>query len=78
VIVMTLARVGGAAGPDTECVATIVARANGRAVFGAGGVRHGADIGALQTAGAAGVLVATALHTGALAHAELTEFVQSE
>lgn len=78
VIVMTLARVGGAAGPDTERVATIVARANGRAVFGAGGVRHGADIGALQTAGAAGVLVATALHTGALARAELTEFVQSE
>ena len=66
VIVMTLARVGAAAGPDMDRVAGIVARAQGRQVFGAGGVRDYADIGALATAGAAGVLVATALHTGAL------------
>ena len=66
VIVMTLARVGGAAGPDIERLAGIVARAQGRAVIGAGGVRDKADLEALRTAGAAGVLVATALHTGAL------------
>lgn len=74
VIVMTLVRVGAAAGPDTERVAAIVAGAAGRAVFGAGGVRHGADIGALKSAGAAGVLVATALHNGALTGVELREF----
>ena len=76
VIAMTLARVGGAAGPDTDRVAGIVAQAQGRQVFGAGGVRHNADIDALATAGAAGVLVATALHTGALPSAELRKFVQ--
>ena len=76
VIVMTLARVGAAAGPDIERVAAIVARANSRSVFGAGGVRHAADLGALETAAAAGVLVATALHTGALSRAELREFVR--
>jgi HisA/HisF family protein len=76
VIVMTLARVGGAAGPDTKRVADIVAQSQGRQVFGAGGVRHNADIEALATAGSAGVLVATALHTGALTSAELGKFAE--
>nr|WP_294523975.1 HisA/HisF-related TIM barrel protein [uncultured Rhodopila sp.] len=71
VIVMTLARVGGAAGPDTERVASIIARAGGRAVVGAGGVRDKADLSALQQAGASAVLVATALHTGALTAEDL-------
>lgn len=66
VIVMTLARVGAATGPDTQRVAAIVARAQGRAVFAAGGVRGSEDLHMLSHAGAAGVLVATALHTGAL------------
>jgi phosphoribosylformimino-5-aminoimidazole carboxamide ribotide isomerase len=74
VIVMTLARVGGAAGPDIDRVSDIIARAKGRQVFGAGGVRNKADLAALQAA--AGVLVATALHTGALTSAELSEFTQ--
>jgi phosphoribosylformimino-5-aminoimidazole carboxamide ribotide isomerase len=71
VIVMTLARVGVAGGPDIERVSGVVVRANGRAVFGAGGIRDGADLAALATAGAAGVLVATALHTGSLTEADL-------
>jgi phosphoribosylformimino-5-aminoimidazole carboxamide ribotide isomerase len=75
-IVMTLARVGAAGGPDTSRVAEIVARAEGRQVFGAGGVRDNADIGALESAGAAGVLVATALHTGALTGAQLMKIVR--
>jgi phosphoribosylformimino-5-aminoimidazole carboxamide ribotide isomerase len=66
VIVMTLGRVGVAGGPDLERVGEIVRRARGRAVFGAGGVRDGADVGRLAAVGAAGVLVATALHSGAL------------
>jgi phosphoribosylformimino-5-aminoimidazole carboxamide ribotide isomerase len=76
VIVMTLGRVGAAAGPDTDRVAGIVARADGRLVFGAGGVRHRGDITALETAGAAGVLVATALHTGALTSVDLAAFAR--
>jgi phosphoribosylformimino-5-aminoimidazole carboxamide ribotide isomerase len=66
VIVMTLARVGGAAGPDIDRIAGIAARAQGRGIVGAGGVRDKADLEALRGAGAIGVLVATALHTGAL------------
>ncbi len=71
VIVMTLARVGGGAGPDVERVAGILDRAGERAVFAAGGVRDGADLRALAELGAAGVLVASALHAGAIAVAEV-------
>ncbi len=76
VIVMTLARVGGAAGPDMDRVAGIVARAKGRAVFGAGGVRDKNDLRALNGSGVTGVLVATALHTGTLTGEELQMFAQ--
>ncbi len=62
VVVMTLARVGAAQGPDLARVAAIAARADGRAVYAAGGVRNMADLAALAGAGAAGALVATALH----------------
>jgi len=67
VIVMTLARVGGAQGPDVAQVARIKTRGGaGRAVYAAGGVRDRADLQALSAAGAAGALVATALHSGAI------------
>jgi phosphoribosylformimino-5-aminoimidazole carboxamide ribotide isomerase len=72
VIVMTLARVGVAGGPDIARVSGVVERASGREVFGAGGIRDGADLTDLATIGAAGVLVATALHTGALTEADLS------
>lgn len=77
VIVMTLARVGAAGGPDLGRIAEVVARAQGGEVFGAGGIRHSADLGALASTGAAGVLVATALHTGALTGPELRTFTGS-
>jgi len=70
-IVMTLARVGAEAGPDLERVRDIVARADGRAVYAAGGVRHRADLDALAACGATGVLAATALHAGALTAQDL-------
>ena len=66
VIVMTLARVGGGAGPDVERLAAIVATAGGRAIFAAGGLRDAGDLAVLEQAGAAGVLVASALHDGRL------------
>ncbi len=62
IVVMTLARVGSAAGPDVRRVAEIVGRSAGRSVYAAGGVRDRADVEALRDAGAAGVLVASALH----------------
>ena len=66
VVVMTLARVGAAQGPDLERVTRIVERAEGRAVYAAGGVRDTTDLEALRRVGAAGALVATALHGGGI------------
>jgi phosphoribosylformimino-5-aminoimidazole carboxamide ribotide isomerase len=71
VIVMTLARVGTAGGPDVERVANHVGRASASHIYGAGGVRNAGDLAALQSVGAAGALVATALHAGALSQADL-------
>jgi phosphoribosylformimino-5-aminoimidazole carboxamide ribotide isomerase len=73
VIVMTLARVGSAEGPDVQRIASIVGRAGGRRIYAAGGVRNRADIGALHAAGAAGVLIATALHAGTIKADDLEE-----
>lgn len=67
VIVMTLSRVGMGEGPDVARVRDLRVRAGKRHVFAAGGVRDAADIEDLNRAGAAGALVATALHNGALA-----------
>lgn len=66
VIAMTLAAVGAGAGPDVARVAALRQRAGGRAIYAAGGVRNMADLRALMTIGAAGALVASALHAGAL------------
>jgi phosphoribosylformimino-5-aminoimidazole carboxamide ribotide isomerase len=66
VIVMTLARVGAAAGPDLERLRAVRATAPDRAVYAAGGVRGVADIEALKAIGCAGVLLASALHDGRL------------
>lgn len=71
VVVMTLARVGGAAGPDFDRLAAIRARAGDRRVFAAGGVRGPDDLRALAAAGLAGVLVASALHDGRITAADL-------
>jgi phosphoribosylformimino-5-aminoimidazole carboxamide ribotide isomerase len=65
VIVTDLARIATARGPDIAQVARIRTR-SARAVFAAGGVRDRADLQALSAAGAAGALVATALHSGAI------------
>jgi phosphoribosylformimino-5-aminoimidazole carboxamide ribotide isomerase len=73
VIVMTLARVGAAEGPDLQWLSAIIARADGRRVYAAGGVRHLPDLEALRVAGAAGALVATALHAGTITAGDLIE-----
>jgi HisA/HisF family protein len=73
VIVMTLARVGAAEGPDLERVSDIAARAAARRVYAAGGVRGCDDLEALRDAGAAGALVATALHAGTITAGDLVE-----
>jgi HisA/HisF family protein len=71
VIVMTLARVGSGEGPDLDCLTEIVARAEGRAVYAAGGVRNADDLAAIQDTGAAGALIASALHAGTITAGDL-------
>jgi HisA/HisF family protein len=71
VIVMTLARVGSASGPDIYWLTTIKSRAAHRQVYAAGGVRDANDLASLAAAGIAGALVATSLHNGKLTGAQI-------
>lgn len=64
VVVMTLARVGGAAGPDLDRLRAVRALAPEKRVYAAGGVRGEADLQELKALGCAGVLLASALHDG--------------
>jgi phosphoribosylformimino-5-aminoimidazole carboxamide ribotide isomerase len=70
-IVLDLARVGSGEGPDVALIAELRARAPGVELLAGGGVRDAADLRALADAGAAGALVATALHSGAISASEL-------
>ncbi|MEM2904910.1 MAG: HisA/HisF-related TIM barrel protein [Candidatus Bathyarchaeia archaeon] len=64
-IVLDLARVGSGLGPDFELAGEICDRCEPSILIG-GGVRDLADLRRLQAIGADGVLVATALHSGAI------------
>jgi phosphoribosylformimino-5-aminoimidazole carboxamide ribotide isomerase len=66
VIVLDLARVGTGAGPDVATIAEIHAAFPELSLLAGGGVRDAEDLRALEDAGAAGALVATALLRGGL------------
>ena len=70
-IIMALHRVGTRAGPDTKLLESVLHRAPGRDLYAAGGIRNERDLQTLAAAGAAGTLVATALHHGAITRAGL-------
>jgi phosphoribosylformimino-5-aminoimidazole carboxamide ribotide isomerase len=70
-IVLDLARVGSGAGPDAALLAELHTRFPEIELLAGGGVRHAGDLRALAAAGAAGALVATALHAGAIGAGEL-------
>ena len=61
-IVIDLARVGTGAAPALAALAELTAALPGAAIYVGGGVRNREDLDALSAAGAAGALVATALH----------------
>jgi phosphoribosylformimino-5-aminoimidazole carboxamide ribotide isomerase len=61
-LVIDLARVGSGAGPPLGAVAELAAALPGHPIYAGGGVRDDDDLRALESAGAAGALVATALH----------------
>lgn len=72
-IVMTLARVGSDGGPDLARLREIIGVAGPRKIYAAGGVRGRDDLVALHQAGAAGALVASALHAAKLKAGDLVE-----
>ena len=63
-LVIDLARVGSGSGPPLGALSELAAALPGRAIYAGGGVRDSHDLRALESAGAAGALVATALHAG--------------
>ena len=74
-IVLDLARVGSGEGPDVALLADLHTRLPDVDLLAGGGVRDASDLRALADAGAAGALVATALHGGAIAVGEVRALV---
>ncbi|HEX4584757.1 MAG TPA: HisA/HisF-related TIM barrel protein [Burkholderiaceae bacterium] len=73
VIAMNLARVGSGTGPDLNQIAVLRRVAPRSRLYAAGGVRNGLDLRRCREAGAAGVLVASALHDGRIDRAGLEQ-----
>jgi HisA/HisF family protein len=71
VIAMSLAKVGAAAGPDLARLADVLSKADGSAVYTAGGVRDAGDLAAILALGAQGALVGTSLHAGTVTRKEI-------
>jgi phosphoribosylformimino-5-aminoimidazole carboxamide ribotide isomerase len=71
VIVMSLDAVGANKGPDLQRIEEIQQAKLGVSVIAAGGVRGESDIKSLEQHGVDAVLVASALHTGALSPEQL-------
>src|ERR1700727_2376678 len=63
-LVIDLARVGSGSGPPLAAVAELAEALPDIAIYAGGGVRGDEDLRALESAGATGALVATALHEG--------------
>jgi len=75
VVLMGLDRVGIGSGPDLARLARYRRRLPQCRLYAAGGVRNADDLGRLAAAGAAGVLVATALHDGTISADDAAAFV---
>ena len=70
VIAMSLTNVGASIGPNMALLKTL--QTNHSKLIAAGGVRHSNDLIILRQANIHAVLVASALHQGALNHAEIS------
>ena len=74
VLAMNLHRVGSDKGPDLALIVELARRVPGCQVYAAGGVRSIEDLHQVKAAGAAGALLATALHDGRIGAAHLAQF----
>ena len=74
VLAMNLQRVGSRKGPDFPLIIELAHRVPGCRVYAAGGVRSVQDLEQVAAAGAAGALIASALHDGRIGAAELQQF----
>ncbi|NKB36797.1 MAG: nickel transporter [Gammaproteobacteria bacterium] len=74
IIVMSLSHVGTDKGPDFEKILEIKKRSEHRQIFVAGGVRNEGDLQTLFNLNVAGVLLATALHSGKISHSDLEKY----
>lgn len=72
IIIMNLTRVGTRQGPDLVLLDQIKTASPGKKVFSAGGVSDVNDLQSLNTAGCAGVLMATALHAGRITSRDIS------
>jgi phosphoribosylformimino-5-aminoimidazole carboxamide ribotide isomerase len=74
IIAMSLDRVGTGNGPDVERLRGVVEQAGPRSVYASGGMRNVGDLEQAAEAGAGGVLIATAIHRGAVTQNEIAAF----
>ncbi len=75
VIIMTLARVGSRTGPDLTRLQQLRQLNRGIRLHAAGGIRNLQDLQRLRAIGAAGALLSTALHQGAIDAASIGRFL---
>jgi phosphoribosylformimino-5-aminoimidazole carboxamide ribotide isomerase len=73
IIIMSLPRVGSNLGPEVESLTTYRKQFPCHNFIAAGGVRHKGDLQALKQIGIEQVLVATALHNGALSFDDIAD-----
>lgn len=76
VIILDLARVGTGMGPDAVLIREIRQWSPDVALLVGGGIRSVEDLERLRALGVEGVLVATALHAGALSPKDLREWIE--
>jgi phosphoribosylformimino-5-aminoimidazole carboxamide ribonucleotide (ProFAR) isomerase len=77
VLAMNLQRVGSDKGPDLGLIVGLAKRVPGCQVYAAGGVRSIADLERIVATGAAGALIASALHDGRIGSADLARFEEA-
>lgn len=75
-ILMSLPKVGANQGPATQSIEDIKNQHPTQQLYAAGGVRHRHDLLALKTAGAQGVLVASAIHQQQLSTEDITQIIK--